>query len=64
MAIGPSMANHKSHLLSRDSLSSNNEVTFILAVGGVEDNNEFASFCKGRNLAKCKEAFTSRILFP
>lgn len=41
----PGMADHEGHLFSCDVLGSANEVAFVLAVGGVENDDKLAIFC-------------------
>lgn len=40
----PCMPDHKGHFLRRDIFGCDDEVAFVFAVGGVEDDDEFAVF--------------------
>ena len=44
------MPDHERHLLRRDGLGGDDEVAFILAVLGVEDDDEFSVACLVRAL--------------
>lgn len=48
------MSDHKCHLVGSDVLGCTDKVALILAVGGVEDDNEFTISCGGNVLADRK----------